>query len=386
MNNKAPIGLHSLYIHWPFCSAKCHYCDFVAFEQHEEYQEEYHKALLKEIESYGQNLHEADRHIQTIFIGGGTPSLYPLDLLQELFDVIGRYWDKPRIKEITLEANPADITEERLDIWESVGINRLSCGVQVLDDAVLRQLNRRQTTHDVVQAMRIIPKYFGNVSVDLIIGLPGVTHESWRTTVQTAMTWPIAHISLYFLTVHEQTPLYYKLQQHKLVLDHEDTILDQYNMTVDVFAREGFEQYEISNFARPGCQSLHNKSYWDRYPYRGFGVGASSFDGRMRTINEKNIINYLKKTQTETNSVGFYEELTDEQAFLEIIMLDLRQSKGIDLHHVVYLEHARRFPLFLQRVDLLTSHGFLEKRMGNLVLTRRGMIMENEVVAKLMDR
>src|SRR5579872_782314 len=168
-----------LYIHWPFCSSKCYYCDFVALEQHESFQDAYHDTLCKEIITFAQNLRkntpESGNTIDTIFFGGGTPSLYPLNQLTKLFNVLHNNFNLKNSSEISLEANPADITEERLETWADLGINRISCGVQILDDDVLLRLNRRQRKKDVFNAMRILPKYFKNVSLDLILGLPDVT-------------------------------------------------------------------------------------------------------------------------------------------------------------------------------------------------------------------
>ncbi|MBM3887451.1 radical SAM family heme chaperone HemW, partial [Candidatus Dependentiae bacterium] len=277
-------SVESLYIHWPFCTSKCYYCDFVALEQHADFQDAYHEVLLKEIRAYGAS-NKTKAQIKTIFIGGGTPSLYPQNKLQALFKTLHNTFDLSLTSEITLEANPADITEDRADTWEEVGINRISCGVQVLDDQVLQKLNRRQRSIDVFNAAKILPKYFSNVSMDLIIGLPGVHDATWLKTIETICSWPIQHISIYFLTVHEKTPLYFKVQRGDLILPDEDALLALYEKTITYVEQKGFLQYEISNFAQNGFSSQHNIGYWQRRPYKGFGIGAASFDGSARTVN-----------------------------------------------------------------------------------------------------
>jgi len=375
-----------LYIHWPFCSSKCYYCDFVALEQHESFQDAYHATLCKEVITFAKNLPaESSRKIDTIFFGGGTPSLYPIDQLGELFKVLRDNFDLSNCSEISLEANPADINEERLEGWAEVGINRISCGVQVLDDDVLLKLNRRQRIKDVVNAMRMLPKYFKNVSLDLILGLPGVTPITWHDTITRAVNWPISHISIYFLTIHEKTPLYFKVERGELVIPSDDIMIQTYTDTVNFLAQHGFEQYEISNFAKPGHESLHNKSYWDRKPYKGFGIGASSFDGSVRMTNDNNLERYLKCGQnTDCIIPGQSETLTQEQNLLELLMLGLRQKKGLDLQHVLYSLMDFQKNKLLDNLKLLQEASCIEEKDGRIFLTLKGMALENEVLLKLI--
>jgi len=378
-----------LYIHWPFCSSKCYYCDFVALEQHESFQDAYHDTLCKEIITFAQNLRkntpESGNTIDTIFFGGGTPSLYPLDQLTKLFNVLHNNFNLKNSLEISLEANPADITEERLETWADLGINRISCGVQILDDDVLLRLNRRQRKKDVFNAMRILPKYFKNVSLDLILGLPDVTQTTWQDTIEQAINWPISHISIYFLTIHEKTPLYFKVQRGELTVPNDDIMICTYTDTVNFLAQHGFEQYEISNFSRPGHQSVHNKAYWDRKPYKGFGIGASSFDGSIRTINENNLERYLKCGQNIDCIIPCQSEtLTPEQDLLELLMLGLRQKTGLDLQRVLYSLMDFQKNKLLDNLKLLQETSCIEEKDGRIFLTLKGMALENEVLLKLI--
>jgi len=374
-----------LYIHWPFCSSKCYYCDFVAFEQHESFQDAYHATLCKEIITFAKQLPSSDRAINTIFFGGGTPSLYPLDQLSELFTVLRNNFDLSNAQEISFEANPADITEERLETWAELGINRISCGVQILDDDVLLRLNRRQRKKDVFNAMRMLPKYFSNVSMDLILGLPDVSPKTWHETIEQAMSWPISHISIYFLTIHEKTPLYFKVERGELTVPNDDVMIKTYTDTVHFLAQHGFEQYEISNFAKSGKTSIHNKAYWDRKPYKGFGIGASSFDGSMRTINENNLERYLKSGQNAECMVPYQSEtLTSEQDLLELLMLGLRQKTGVDLHRVLYSLMGVQKNKLLDNLKLMKTESLIEENNGRIFLTLKGMALENEVILKLM--
>jgi len=374
-----------LYIHWPFCSSKCHFCDFVAFEQHEDYQEAYHKTLYKEIETFAQTFPLETRKPKTIFIGGGTPSLYPLDWMEQFFDLLKKECGMSLCQEVSMESNPADITEERLDAWDFFGITRLSMGVQCLNDDVLFKLGRRQRKKDVYNAIKIIPKYIDNLSIDLILGLPGVSVTEWKQMLKEVVSWPINHISIYFLMIHEKTPLYFKVERKQVSLLEDEKIVDLYDYTVDFLAQHGFEQYEISNFAKQGYTSLHNQAYWDRSPYKGFGVGSSSFDGKYRLKNDPNLENYLKSLQSHPFSAPFSsEEITKKQELLEVLMLGLRQKKGVDLHHVLYSLESDENKAFIQNLSSLIKSGFIEKNNQTIRLTRKGMALENEVIIRLV--
>jgi oxygen-independent coproporphyrinogen III oxidase len=376
--------LYSLYIHWPFCSKKCYYCDFVALEQHGDYQEQYHHALIKEINDFAQQMADEDRNISTVFIGGGTPSLYPPELLEELFTTLKQHFNFAGIKEISLEANPADITEEKLDAWLEVGISRISVGVQVLDDDVLLKLNRRQRIIDVHKTFQLAPKYFNNLSLDLILGLPGVSEETWHNTIQQAVVWPINHLSLYFLTVHEKTPLYFKVQTDEMKLHDDDMIISLYEKTLHTMSNAGFERYEISNFAKPGFASLHNQGYWNRKQYQGFGIGASSFDGKQRLVNEKNLVKYIEAIdQGNFDQLAQKETLSPEQEKLEMLMLGLRQQKGIELALIERSFNHHEKKRFFENMTLLKEQSFIQENNGYLSLTLKGILLENEVVLKL---
>ncbi|MBY0353867.1 radical SAM family heme chaperone HemW [Candidatus Babeliales bacterium] len=383
MNNEQK--LFSLYIHWPFCSTKCNYCDFVAFEQHQDFQEAYHHALLKEIEHFVATNPLYHPDITTIFIGGGTPSLYPLEYMSQLFDTLKKHFNFSGIKELSMEANPADISEERLDAWDSFGINRLSMGVQVLDDNVLLKLNRRQRTADVHNALRMIPKYFNNFSMDFILGLPGVSDSTWDASITCALESQAKHVSVYFLMVHEKTPLYFEVKKGNVKLKDDMQIIAQHEHTIARLTAGGFEQYEISNFARPGYASIHNQAYWERLPYQGFGIGACSFDGTQRFMNEKNLTTYLTNVFNKNfENLSTCEKLTPDQEKLEMLMLGLRQNKGVGLHRVVYCLDKEKKQRIFDTLELLKSQGLIVQNNDQIRLTLKGMALENEIILKLI--
>lgn len=388
----------SIYIHWPFCVARCSYCDFVALEQHEPFQHEYHKALCREIEMFYGGAHAecratrgVSKHqvapIQTIYLGGGTPSRYPEKMLEELFSSLFSHISLSDTPEITIEANPADITRERLAFWKYVGINRLSLGVQCLDDSVLQKLNRRQSVKDVYKAVDLASTVFDNLSVDLMLGLPGLDETSWfDNTLATAVSWPISHISLYFLTIYEKTPLYFQLERKELAMPNEDMIVDWYERSVDYLDTHGFKQYEISNFAKPGCSSRHNKAYWDRKSYKGFGLGASSFDGTMRCTNTALLADYIEKSLQDSMVVPYtFEILTEKQVHLEELMLGLRQTGGVDVQRMIYFLKSDEKEKLVHTILSLEVAGFIQRDNDRIGLTRKGMILENEIVALLSE-
>lgn len=373
-----------LYIHWPFCKNKCYYCDFVAFEGHEGFEGQYHEALCNEIRLFAQHA-VVDKPIQTIFIGGGTPSLYPLTLLPQLFETLQSSFSLSSLKEVTLEVNPGGQTAEHIALWKAVGINRLSIGVQVLDTQVLKKLNRHQSNEDVEKLIDLAAPAFDYLSVDLIIGLPGVTDRIWWNTINKVMQWPIKHLSLYFLSVHEHTPLYYGIKKRKFRVPRDERVLRLYEQTVQILTQEGFFQYEISNFARQGATSLHNQGYWDRLTYRGFGLGAASFDGRYRFSNEKNLGKYIEQFAKKKiyNYAPFCELLTREQEKIEILMLSLRKTTGLMLSILYELVSSRYLDMLMSEVEYLVKADLVWRHEGSIGLTQKGLYIENEVLARL---
>lgn len=378
------VDLEHLYIHWPFCPYKCHFCDFVAMASHEEFMKQYHHALLKELEQ-NESLMPSKPRLKTIYFGGGTPSTYPSELLLDTFGILKKLFDFDQTTEVTIEVNPGTITPGLFDVWSSVGINRLSIGVQSLKDVVLNSLNRHQTKEQVHQVLSEASVYFKNLSVDFILGLPGVTDEEWKVMIAEAMTWPIQHISVYFLTVHEDTPLYFKITRNKVHLPPDDAMVDLYNWTVDYLQEHGFERYEISNFAKKGFRSQHNAAYWNRKSYRGFGLGACSFNGTERFQNTKNLGKYIQNIESSQSVVDMSESLTSSQIMLEKLMLGLRQTEGVWVQEYLQTLSLDKHTKFFENIALLESAQLLSYRNGNIQLTPKGYALENEVTLKLFS-
>lgn len=372
----------SVYIHWPFCPYKCHFCPFVALASHDQFMERYHASLVKEIENTVLQGHKGTP-LDTIFFGGGTPSTYPNALLLDMFDILKKNFTFDAKTEISIEVNPGTVVLGQLEFWKTLGINRLSIGVQSLKDNVLKSLNRHQKAEDVYALLQNAQHYFDALSVDLILGLPDVTQDEWKDLIKKVVLWPIKHISVYFLTVHEHTPLYFKVEKKNIVLPCDETVVALYHWTCDTLMHYGFEQYELSNFAQRGYESRHNSAYWNRNTYYGFGLGACSFDGQHRFQNEKNLLKYMSTIEKGEPVVSFCEKLTAQQEYLEQIMLGLRQRSGLSWDVILKPLTDSEKKRVVDIVMLLCKDAFLIERGDVLMLTPAGMVVENQIIRRL---
>jgi len=372
----------SLYIHWPFCPYRCHYCPFVALASHDPFMERYHKALIQEIREFGHHS-SSKTALQTIYFGGGTPSTYPDHLLLDMFAILGEFFIIDGDTEITIEVNPGTVRPEQLVLWKKMGINRMSVGVQSLNDEALKKLNRLQKASDVYALLEKAPSFFDNISVDVILGLPGVDSVEWKQLLAEIVTWKIKHISMYVLEVHDTTPLFFNVKSKKVTLSCDEEIAELYYWSREFLMQHGFEQYEVSSFARPGYASRHNSMYWHRKPYRGFGLGACSFDGKSRFQNEKNLMLYLESVEQQRYKPVFTEVITAEQEYAEKVMLGLRQIKGVIFDDIIKdLSEEQKQRLFFQ-IDLLRQEKLIKQEDGRLQLTPAGLIVENEIITRL---
>ncbi len=378
------IDTHSIYIHWPFCPYRCHFCPFVALASHDDFMPRYHAALCKEIKEFGDKVGRK-LALKTIYMGGGTPSTYPDKLLLDMSGILRDVFIINDSTEVTIEVNPGTVRVEQFAFWRSIGINRMSVGVQSLNDKALHTLGRMQSVKDVYFLLEHAQHEFDNISIDLILGLPGVTEDEWKAYLREVVTWPIKHISMYFLQVHEKTPLYFRVKSNELSLPKDAAVVDLYYWSRDFFMSHGFSQYEVSNFAQPGYESRHNTVYWEREPYKAFGLGACAFDGNMRFQNEKNLMKYLAGVEQGKDVTVFSEELTEKQVQLEKIMLGLRRAKGVLLDTVMNGLNSCEMEQVTVQLQRLKDHKLIEEKEGYLILTTEGLIVENEIVTQLLS-
>lgn len=372
----------SLYIHWPFCPYRCHYCPFVALAGHDSFMERYHRALVKEIKEFASKCSEKIT-LDTIYFGGGTPSTYPDDLLLDMFGILKELFVFDEKIEITLEVNPGTVRFEQLALWKKLGINRISIGVQSLNDTVLHKLNRLQKASDVYSLLENAPNYFDNISVDVILGLPDISRDEWEQLLAKIVTWKITHLSMYILEIHDTTPLFFNVASKKVTLPCDDDVVNAYHWSRDFLAQHGFTQYEVSSFARMGKESRHNTTYWERKPYRGFGLGACSFDGTSRLQNEKNLLKYLENSEHDKYQPVFTETITKDQIYAEKIMLGLRRIKGVCWEEIsIDLSDERKAKL-KTTISLLQEQKLIIESNGILQLTPAGLTVENDIITRL---
>lgn len=316
-----------IYVHIPFCRKACYYCNF-HFSTSFQRKGELVDALEKEIHLQGHYLQ--GQPIDTIYFGGGTPSALPPEDIERIFKAIVSSQAISSNAEITLEANPDDITMENLAAWKQIGINRLSIGIQAFQENLLVAWNR---SHTAKQALEVIPlaqsQGYHNISADLIYGGQGLTDEEWINNLQKLIDLNVPHISAYALTIETGTVLAHHIKKGKAKAPDDEQSNRQFSMMQSILKESGYEQYEVSNFAKPGFQSRHNKSYWSGEHYLGLGPSAHSFNGLSRQWNVANNIKYTHALQHDT--VPFeVEELSDTERYNELVMTGLRTSAGID--------------------------------------------------------
>ena len=315
-----------LYIHIPFCRKACNYCNF-HFSTSLKQINEMVSSIAKEMEIRAK---EIDEEINTIYFGGGTPSLLHISLLETLMNSAREHYNINDQAEITLEANPDDIDLEKAEAWKALGINRFSIGIQSFADENLKWMNRAHNAEQSITAIDIIKQTgFTNYSIDLIYGTPGQSMEGWVKDLRTAFELGVPHLSCYALTVEEKTALNSLIQRGELLGVNQDEQADRFETLMQLSADAGYHHYEISNFALPGYESKHNSAYWEGVVYLGFGPSAHSFDGNKRKWNISNNNAYIKSL---TNHVLPHKEetLSKKDVLNEYIMTALRQSKGIE--------------------------------------------------------
>lgn len=374
-----------VYLHIPFCRSRCSYCDFATdVFRNAETVERYVNALCREIENFSRISTSDSRPVETIYFGGGTPSLLSARQLEKILDSIYRKFSVEKNIELTMEMNPATVTLETLKEYRNLGVNRASFGAQTFDDRELKRLGRRHTAADVRETIELLRRAnFENVSFDLIAGLPRQTLADWERNLDEALKLKPEHLSLYLLEIHEGTPLAEQIRSRRQPLPDEDLAGEMYELMLDKTAAQGYAQYEISNFALPDFQSRHNSKYWLCEPVYAFGVSAHSFDGvGNRWANERDTSRYVSLVESHQTPIVEKNELDAKQLSAEFAFLRLRLAKGLHLG-----EYANRFGVDLRKTfaaDLrrLEELGLIEFAAGDfLKLTRKGFVFSNEVFA-----
>lgn len=381
----------SLYIHVPFCTVKCAYCDFNSYAALEHLTGDWLGALLRELELWSERA--ANRRIETVFIGGGTPSLLEGEQIARLLDAARRCCDIADDAEITLEANPESVSETRMRDYRAAGVNRVSMGVQSLDADELRFLDRLHSAERAEQALSEIRSAgFDNVNLDLIYGLPKQRFETWRTTLERVAAWRPEHLSCYALTVEDGTPLAARVAAGAVVEADPDVVAEISTWTAARLAEAGYEHYETSNYALPGRECRHNLNYWRCGDYIGVGPGAHGcFDGRRYSVVRRPAA-YIRALATQTAgpeglpspAIEEVEAVTDRDAVIDALTLGLRLREGVDESRLRE-RHPDAFAAAAPAIGWALGASLLERRGGRLRLTPRGQAVANEVFVRIVD-
>jgi putative oxygen-independent coproporphyrinogen III oxidase len=373
-----------VYVHWPFCRSKCPYCDFNSHVSHHLIdQARFVRAFTAEIAAMAART--PGRTVSSVFFGGGTPSLMEPATVASVLDAIAHHWRVDGNIEVTLEANPTSVEAERFAGYRAAGVNRVSLGVQALDNAALAALGRTHTADEALAAVAIARRHFERYSFDLIYARPGQTPAAWQAELSRAIAQAASHLSLYQLTIEPETPFAALHAGGKLVIPDEDRARDLYDVTQEVCSAAGLPAYEISNHARPGAECRHNLVYWRYHEYAGIGPGAHGrldVDGvRRATATERRPEAWLGLVESQGHGVTTDEPLTSAQQADEFLLMGLRLAEGIDLGRFERLAGA---PLPAGQIAHLEGHGLVETTgAGRLRVTPAGFPVLNAVVTEL---
>ncbi len=374
-----------LYLHFPFCISKCPYCDFNSYQLKENNQiSSYISALYQEITAYSQKLKKSN--ITTVYLGGGTPTILSGVQIYNILEFCKDKFTVDKDAEITIEANPGTLDGEKLKLLIESGINRLSLGAQSFNNLFLKKLGRIHNTQDIIDSYCLArEKGFNNINIDIMFALPDQTTEELQVTLKKAVSLKPDHLSLYNLTIKPGTEYYKKYRRGKLKLPTEDEEFDMYNWAINFLEENGFEHYEIANFARPYKRSMHNLIYWQNKPYLGIGAGAYSFIKGYRYMNYENPARYIKEIMSGKLPVDNGEKLSLRKRMIETIILGLRTKDGVG-----YKKFKTRFgvnlnDIFTEQIKKLVNLELLQKDNYRIKLTRKGIFLANTVFREFVD-
>jgi oxygen-independent coproporphyrinogen-3 oxidase len=372
-----------LYIHIPFCEHKCDYCDFYSVTKFNDYVR-YTDTLLLQMEDFSEKA--SNYIVNTIYIGGGTPTVLPVKRMLEIIDGIYRNFNVAENVEFTMEANPATVNKKMLKKYYKAGVNRLSFGMQSAIDEELASLSRIHTFEEFVNSYDMAKKAgFENINVDIMYGIPGQTQRSLGYTLEQVCDLEPTHISLYGLKIEEGTPFFEK--KDKLELPDEDTEYDMYKYSVDYLRFRGYWQYEISNFSKDGFKCKHNLKYWNCQEYLGFGPAAHSYFSDRRFSYKRSIPMFMDALEYVDAGINILEEdyaITPEERVDEYIMLKLRLTEGINVNEFKYSFNKDFSQMFEKELKLYIDNGFMEFKNGHYYFTTKGMYVSNYILSTFM--
>ena len=365
-----------LYIHIPFCKSKCFYCDFNSYSDMENIQDEYIDSVINEVCSRSSIL--GSYRIKTVYIGGGTPTYLNLKSFNKLLSFLKLYINSDT--EYTCEANPGTLTIEKLSLMKKMGINRLSIGLQSWNNDVLKSLGRIHTVGEFLENYHNARSIgFNNINIDLMFAIQGQTIDNFSNTLDSVIGLSPEHISCYGLIIEEGTRFGDMFASGQLKEIDEETDRVMYYLAIDKLKYSGYSRYEISNYAKPGCESLHNTIYWETKSYLGIGAGAHSFIGNVRFSNEILPEKYISMIKDSQMPVAWQEELTQEQKMSEFMFMGLRMIKGVDLHEFKKRFGIELFSVYESEINELIKKGLIIIQNERLILTDIGIDLSNQV-------
>ena len=376
-----------IYVHIPFCKQKCYYCDFISYANKEEKTKEYVECIQKEIEIESKKYSKDEYEITTIYFGGGTPSYISALYIENIINVIKLNYNVKDNAEITIEINPGTVNEEKILIYEKIGINRVSIGLQTTNDKLLKQIGRIHTYEEFLNCYKLVSKSkINNINVDLMLALPNQIIEDLEESLQKVINLKPNHISLYSLILEEGTKLEKMVSENIVKLPEEDMEREMYWKTKRILEKNGYNHYEISNFAKEGYKSKHNMNCWNQKEYLGFGVAAHSYVNRKRYCNTNNIEEYIsniKKGKIENNrTVCEIQNKIDEQK--EFMMLGLRKIDGIDIQEFKNKFVENPIYVFHKELEKLVNEDLIEIDLDKIKLTNKGLDFANLVWEKFV--
>ncbi|MGY5355808.1 radical SAM family heme chaperone HemW [Wenyingzhuangia sp. IMCC45467] len=371
--------MSGIYLHIPFCKKACHYCDF-HFSTSLKNKEPLLKALAQEIVLRADEF--KNKTVETIYFGGGTPSILAVDEIKNIIKMLRENYEVIQVPEITLEANPDDLTDDKIQELAQTEINRLSIGVQSFGEKELQMMNRAHNAQEVKQCLQTATQYFDNITIDLMYGIPGLSNQEWKQNIQQALDFGISHISSYALTVEEGTALADFIKKGKYPAVDESLAAQHFDILVELLTQSGFDHYEISNFGKPNAYSKHNTSYWLGKSYLGFGPSAHSFNGDIRSWNVANNTKYIKSL-SENKLPSTQEILTIKDRYNEYIMTGLRTIWGVSLNKISK-DFGLETSAFLEKqVEPFLANGTLELKQHQLKTTQKGKFLADGIASEL---
>lgn len=374
--------VQSVYIHIPFCQQICHYCDFTKFFYNEKLADEYMTALSNEIKT---NVAGVKNSVRTIFIGGGTPTALNLQQLELLLQVIDEKFDITACEEYTIEANPGDFDEEKARLLKNYGVNRVSLGVQAFDDQLLEDIGRLHKIKDVYDTVNLLKKHgIYNISIDLIYALPNQTVEGFDKSLQEAIQFDLPHYSTYSLQIEPKTVFYQRHKKGKLHRPPQEDEVQMYNILRNTMRKSGIEQYEISNFSKPGFESKHNLTYWNNDYYYGFGAGAHGYLPGKRTGNIRPLPAYVKQAMKDGKPILTTEEIGLKEMIEEEMFLGLRKREGVSKLNFEQKYSVTMNKIYSKAINELVQKGWLFDTDESVSLTPEGILLGNEVFAQFL--